>query len=145
MTLVERIEVDRKKALEDGDKLKRTVLGTLLDAVQKIGKRAVPPRDTTEAESIGAVKKMLEGIAETRSFLVKGNVEATDARHVVLNNEEIILSIYIPQQMTEEEISDALAGQPKNKGACMAYLKQNFAGNYDGKLAAQIVDRFIAA
>lgn len=140
------IELDRKKSLETGDKLKRTVLGTLLDALQKVAKRAVPPRDSaTDSEAINEAKRLIEGICQTREFLIKSGVTAADPRIIALDDEQSILHHYVPSQMVESEILTALKENAAitNKGQAMSHLKSNYAGRYDGKLAAQVVDEYL--
>jgi hypothetical protein len=54
-----------------------------------------------------------------------------------------ILTSYLPKQMTEDELREAVstfkaANPDANMGVIMAHLKTNFAGLYDGKMASQI-------
>lgn len=59
------------------------------------------------------------------------------------DREIIILSGFLPKQLTEDELRGVIesfkaANPDANMGAVMAYLKNEFAGLYDGKLASQI-------
>ena len=54
-----------------------------------------------------------------------------------------ILTAFMPKQMTEDELRAAIehfkaANPGANMGAIMGYLKAEFAGLYDGKMASQI-------
>lgn len=140
MTLLTQIKSDQLAARKARNLEKSSLLTTLIGEASMIGKND-GNRDSTDAEVIGVIRKFLKGVKENLDIVGDHNTAVCD----ILNAEEEILSSYLPKQMTEEQIKAALEGQAKNKGLLMKYLKDNFAGQYDGKLAAQVVDEFLKA
>ncbi len=74
----------------------------------------------------------------------------TDAQILhALADEADILESYLPKQLTIEQIDNYLTqavfhdGLELNKGKMMKYLKDNFTGQYDGKVAAQVIDVYL--
>lgn len=62
---------------------------------------------------------------------------------LLIKKEIEILEYYLPKQLTDfelEEIINSLIKDGSDKGAIMKYLKDNVAGQYDGKKAASIID-----
>jgi len=87
------------------------------------------------SSSDGKTYLMKDGDREFMEGIVP-KMRATD-------REIAILSGYLPKQMTNYELADAInafkaANPDANMGAIMAHLKANFAGLYDGKAASQI-------
>lgn len=149
MSLIEKISADQVQARKDKDTLRATLLTTLLGEAAKKGKdQGVPTNEkglplTSDVDVIAVVKKFRDGATDTIGFLGTNNPEATQ----VCKDEIAILETYLPRQMTQEQIKGAILvgmrDQPVAKGPIMAYLKKNFAGQYDGKEASAVVDAII--
>ena len=136
--LIEKIKADMITAKKAGDKNKASLLVTLYSEAVKVGKDK-ENRDSTDTEVVGVVKKFLNGIDETLQVL--GN-QGTAVQ--IFLQERDILNSYLPQQLDREELEDIIgplhiAG--KNMGEIMKHLKENYAGLYDGRIAADIIKR----
>ncbi len=135
------IQDDRLAARKAKDAVKASLLTTLFGEISMVGKNA--GRDTTDEEGMAVIKKFLKGNAENEKY-------AADQQNpnwfTVLHVEKAILESYLPKQMNAVEIQASLERLPAfdNKGVMMKYLKDNFAGQYDGKLAAQVIDKMLA-
>ena len=145
MILHQRINQDFKDALKSGDQLRRSVLAmlktTLLNkAIEK--KNKDEPLDDSAVESIisSEVKKRRDAVTQ----YTKGG------RSDLANKEEqeaAILLAYLPQQLTEEEISGLVkeavaqtkATSEKDFGKVMSVLASQVKGRADGVLVAKIV------
>lgn len=152
--LIEKIKADQVEARKARNTVEATLLTTLLGEANMVAKNA--QRETPTDEEVQAVvKKFLKGIAETQTFIHK-SVEAQEAhnhaylsadilnRLSVVQAEQKILEVYLPQQLSESEliqiVSAAISeGTPGNMGALMGFLKANHAGKYDGKLASAAI------
>lgn len=129
MTLKERIQEDRKIAMKNREIEKKNVLGTLLGELDRISKTP------TDAEVVAVVKKIMENNVLTNT-----------------TNENEYLSIYLPELMSETEIKDAITpfidehglNNPKSMGLVMKFLKDNYAGQYDGKTASDVVKKVLS-
>jgi uncharacterized protein YqeY len=150
MSLVEQISADRMDALRNKDKLKNTLLTTLLGEVTKKGKdKGAPVNEkgmplTDDVDTISVVKKFLDGVNDTIKYLGENN----DRAKQICLSEKAILEVYQPRQMTKDQIKGAILtlferGETMNKGNMMQRLKAKFVGQYDGRLAAQAVDEML--
>lgn len=119
------------------DNTKTALLTTLIGDAEMVGKNA--GRETTDDEVVAVIKKFLKNNAEFQKHLT-----ADAAGLVNLKVEQTILESYLPQQLSEVEldviISNKFAGDLKpQKGAIMKFLKENYAGKYDGATASKVI------
>jgi len=141
--LMQQLKADQLQARKNRNTLEATLLTTLIGEAANIGKND-GNRETTDQEVVQVVKKFIKGMDETLAVLYDRK-DFDTAEGVEM--EKKILTNYLPKQMTGQQIMDALkeSGLSLNKGICMKYLKDNFAGQYDGKLASQIIDELLKA
>lgn len=135
MSLLKVIQDDQLSARKAKDAKAASLLTTLLSEAIRIGKDD-GNRETTDVEVVAYVKKMTSGVEECVEALAPWDERIPD-----MMKEIELLKKYLPQQLSEAElrkvISDANLG--KNVGAVMKFLKENYAGKYDAKLASEIV------
>ncbi|MBM7868000.1 GatB/YqeY domain-containing protein [Heliobacterium gestii] len=148
MSLKERLMEDMKQAMKDKEagKFRLSVVRMARSAVQKveIDKR----RDLTEEETIDVlareVKQRRDSIAE---YEKAGRSDAVEA----LKQEITLLTAYLPQQLSEEEVRALVreavtvtgAQSPKDMGKVMGVLMPKVKGRADGKLVNQIVKELL--
>jgi len=93
------------------------------------------------------VKKFVANAEETRRLLLERQQDTT-AQTVEID----ILNRYMPQQMDRTAL-DAVVHSivhemklegPKAMGAVMAELKKSYTGQYDGKMASEVVRSILA-
>jgi uncharacterized protein YqeY len=139
--LMQQLKADQLQARKNGNKAEATLLTTLIGEAATIGKND-GNRETNDQEVIQVIKKFIKGVDDTLTILyAQRSYDSAET----MEQEKKILSAYLPKQMNGQEIMDALAasGLQLNKGTCMKYLKDNFAGKFDGKLASQIIDELL--
>jgi len=110
------------------------ILTTLLSEVTMIGKNN-GNRDTTTEEAIQVINKFKKNLLEV--LKTESNPEKLDA----LKHELEIYESYLPKQMTKDEISNVIKNcksEGKNIGQIMKFLKENYNGQYDGRIASQL-------
>ena len=129
MTLMEQIKTRQIAARKAGDP-QAPLLTTLLGEAAMVGKNA--GRETTDQEVVAVVKKFMKNIDETITALQSRNQLFTQ-----FAVEREILEQFLPQQLTESTLFAVAKSQP-NMPTFMKHLKENFAGQYDGKLASTI-------
>ena len=140
--LIEKIKVDQIAARKAYDGAKALLLTTLLGEANAVGKNN-GNREPTDAEVVAIIKKFVKNMDETIGYLESyTDAKAADAKVTVLLEKDI-LSAYLPKQMNTQETEDALkaaiAAVGSNMGKVMGYMKANYEGQYDGKLASMIV------
>ena len=131
MSLIEKISKDFMSAYKAKDMGKKNFLGVIKTEVTKETKT---PEDSYV---VGKLKSMVKNAQSTNSL--------TDYELGIINN-------YLPTQMTEdvlrETIRDFITKEElstmKDMGKIMGYLKSNFEGEYDGKLASTITKELLS-
>lgn len=133
-----KLQNDMKQALRDKDKLKLSTVRGLLSAFQY--EEMQKGEDLKEEQAIAILKNEIKKRKETLEYLEKDN----RADEIKVTHEEIkIIELYLPSQMSEEEIRNTLTkfkteNPEGNMGLAMKYLKDNFNGQYDGKIASNL-------
>ena len=129
MTLMEQIKekqiIARKSGAADA-----SLLTTLLGEAAMVGKNA--GRETTDQEVIAVVKKFIKNIDETVSALSSRGQDAAS-----FLAERSVLERFLPLQLTELALAN-IAQNHKSMPEFMKFLKENHAGQYDGKLASTV-------
>ena len=145
MSLLSQIKEQQLTARKNREEIKSSLLTTLLSEALVPGKN--DNRESTDAEVVAVVKKFLKGVNETLEALKF----SSDGRVKVACLEKEILEGFLPKQLTEEEIreiaSKVIADEeksPKLMGKVQAYLKANYAGQYDGALASKVIKEILA-
>ncbi|MFQ0813569.1 glutamyl-tRNA amidotransferase [Brucella anthropi] len=133
-------------ALKAQDKRRMSTLRLILAAVKDrdIANRTAGKDPVGDEELLGILGKMVKQREESARIYEEGNrLELAEAER-----EEItIISEFLPQQMTEDEIRQACADAIaeigaqglRDMGKCMAVLKERYAGKMDFTKASAIV------
>lgn len=133
---------DLKEAMKNKDTIKKDTITCLRAAILQVEKDT--QKTLTEEEMSAIVAKEVKKRKESIEDYVKGGREDIVEN---LNKEIQILSKYLPEQLTEEEIealvleaiSNTGAASPKDMGKVMQYLRPKTAGKADGKMVSDIV------
>jgi len=148
MNLKEVINSDFKEAFKAGDAMAKSVISMLKSAIKnkEIDNKGLELSDEQVIEIISSeVKKRKESAKQYRE----------GGREDLAKNEEDELAVlmkYMPQQLSEEEItelvkkaiSDTGAESAQDLGKVMAVLKDATKGKADGSLVAKIVKESLA-
>lgn len=143
----EQLLQDLKEAMKEKDILKKDTITMLRAAILQVEKDSQKVLSDDEMSAIVAkeVKKRKESVKEYEDA---GREDiATN-----LKREIEILSKYLPEQLSEEEIvkmvEEAIvesgATSPKDMGKVMSILRPKTAGKADGKLVSDIVKEKLA-
>jgi uncharacterized protein len=134
MPLRDRIQEDMKAAMKARDSQRLSAIRLLLAAVKQ---REVDERkDLSDAEVVSVIEKMMKQRRDSIAQYQSANRrDLADAETFELN----LLSGYLPKQMSDSEIADAVAAAVVQTGArtaadmgkVMAALKAKLAGRAD--------------
>jgi len=122
--LKDKVIGDMRKAIKDRDVDKRDILRVLISEIDR-------QQTNDDDEIIRVVKKMSDNISQTTN-----------------NSVEIsILSYYLPQELTEDQMVEILDEvittegytSMKDMGKIMKFFKSDYSSRYDGKLLSQLV------
>ena len=142
MSLYETIQSDMYEAMKNGDKFR---VSTLRVALAKLKDKKIEKReDLSQNDEVKILQNLVKQRKEAADIYEKNN------RSELMKNEmdELkILSMYLPQMMSEQElnvlikevISDTSATSMSDMGKVMPEIMKRSAGKADGKMAQQIV------
>ena len=138
---------DVKEAMKNKDTLRKDTITMLRAAILQVEKDSQKTLTDDEICAIVAkeVKKRKESVKEYEDA---GRQDIADS----LKQEVEILSKYLPEQLSQEEIvklvEDAVkesgAASPRDMGKVMSILRPKTAGKADGKLVSDIVKEKLA-
>jgi len=134
MTLKQRVTEDMKAAMRAKDAVRLSAVRLLLAAMKQ---KEVDERvELTDADVLGIIEKMVKQRRESIALFEKA------ARQDLADQEKFeigVLSAYLPQQMSQAEVEQAIAaavaesgaGGVKDMGKVMALLRPRLAGRAD--------------
>ena len=139
MSFKEKINLDYNDALKSKDKSKISTYRLILSGIKDldISNRSGPNKKITDDEDIKKLlKKMIKQRSESIEVYMKNNRQ--DLLEVE-ENEQKILSSYLPKQFNEEDtkkicsdtVSKLEANSIKDMGKVMSELKKNYADTLD--------------
>jgi hypothetical protein len=142
MTLKQRVNEDMKAAMRARDQARLSAVRLLLAAMQQ---KEVDERvELSDADVLGIIEKMVKQRRESIAQYEKA------ARQDLVDQEKFeigVLSAYLPQQMSQAEVEQAVAAAVAESGASgvkdigkvMTLLKPKLAGRADmGKVSALV-------
>ena len=144
-SLKERITEDMKHAMRARDQARLSSIRLLLAAIKQkeVDDRAVP----ADGDVLGIVEKMLK---QRRESIAQFDAAGRDDLAAIERFEMQVLSDYLPQQMGEAEVGDAVTAAVSEAGATgvrdmgrvMALLKSRLTGRADmAKVSALVKTR----
>ncbi|ALS27294.1 GatB/YqeY domain-containing protein [Paenibacillus cisolokensis] len=146
MNLSERLNDDMKQAMKNQDKFKLSTIRMIRSAVKNQEIELKRPLDDNEVLDIISreIKQRKDSLQEFRKA---GRNDLAD--NVAAEIE--IISVYLPEQLTEEEIQAIVqqtiqetgASSKAEMGKVMSALMPKVKGRADGKLVNQIVQQFL--
>jgi uncharacterized protein len=147
MSILDTIKADQLAARKVKDSVTTALLTTLIGEIEGELTRLAPEArlKAVEATVTATVKSFLKKNGEN-------NVIAGDRRDSdwcdQLAAEAAALSKYLPTQLSSAHIADIVATLcrdvgNRSKGVLMKFFKDNHAGQYDGKVAAGVVDTIL--
>ena len=152
MSLKAKIEDDYKNALKSKEKNKISTYRLILSGIKDIdiANRSGPNKKDTDDDDIKKLlKKMIKQRSESIEIYKKNN--RSDLLEVE-ENENKILSIYLPKQLSEEEVTNICqdiikktnSSSLKDMGKIMGELKKTHADEIDFALAGKLLKKLLS-
>ena len=145
MSLKLRITDDMKAAMKAKDAPRLSAIRMLLAALKQ--KEVDERKDLTDADVLAITEKLIKQRRDSiEQYRAANRAELADAEQFELD----LLSAYLPQQMSEAEVGEAIAAAiaesgaagPKDMGKVMGLLKARLAGRTDmGRLSGLVKAR----
>jgi uncharacterized protein YqeY len=148
MSLEQTINNDIKTAMLAKDKLRLETLRSIKAGIL-LAKTAENAVEITEDFEIKMLQKMAKQRKESATIYNQQNRPELAEKELA---EAKIIEQYLPQQLSEEEITNALkkiiadteATSAKDMGKVMGVANKQLAGKADGRLIAEIVKKLLA-
>lgn len=147
MTLSSRLQNDLQQAIRDRDELRRDTLRMAIAAAYNVQKAA--GRDLTDDEVTSILTREVKTRRESiDAYTAAGRDDAAAREQAEID----IVSAYLPQQLTEDEVAilvretieETGASSPRELGKVMAAVMPKTRGRADGKLVSATVARELA-
>ena len=151
MAIRDKIDLDYKNSLKIKDKIKISTYRLILSGIKEldITNRSGPQKKETDDNDIKRLlKKMIKQRAESIEVYKKNS---RDDLLQVEEQEQEILSSYLPKQMSEEEtkkicsevIESTKAISVKDMGKVMGELKKKYSDTLDFSLAGKVLKELL--
>ena len=146
MNYIEEIKQDMYAAMKSKDKVKATILRSLLSNLKKIEIEKKEP--IVEPEYLSIVKKMVKQLKESIDvYSQAGRIELAEKEKSELS----IIEAYLPKQFSEKEISELIkniiseisAKNISDIGKVMAIVMKKGGGKVDGGIANRIAKELL--
>ena len=146
MNYIEKIKEDMYVAMKSKDKVKATILRSLLSNLKKIEIEKKEP--IAEPEYLSIVKKMVKQLKESIDvYSQAGRLELAEKEKSELS----IIEAYLPKQFSEKEIlelikniiSEISANNISDIGKVMAIVMKKGGGKVDGGIANRIAKKLL--
>lgn len=137
MSLLAQLKKDSLLARKAADRVRGTLLSTLIGEAEMVGKNAAN-RESTDEEVQQTIRKFLKNNQEALGVI------KDEERRAVLEQESAILTAYLPPLASDAEVQAFIAASvatlaergPKQMGVVMGALKARYGSDFDAKLAS---------
>ena len=135
--LIDEIKKDNVQAMKDKNTLARAIYGVVMNKVLLANIEAKKDgKELSDTDVVQILQKTIKELTEEKENYVKaGNM--AEAENIEKQKE--ILTKYLPQMMSEDEIKNVIAGlEDKSIPSVMKHFKANFAGKVDMSVVNKI-------
>ena len=137
MSLLAQLKNDSLLARKAADRVRGTLLSTLIGEAEMVGKNAAN-RESTDEEVQQTIRKFLKNNQEALGVI------KDEERRAVLEQESAILTAYLPPLASDAEVQAFIAASvatlaersPKQMGVVMGALKARYGSDFDAKQAS---------
>ena len=123
-------EIREERALQRNNVIIYNMLAVMIGELDRL---PIPRgQEPTPEQIYGVIKRMYESAQMMKDLKSESEIEFE------------YLKDFIKQQMTEDQLRDVIKKSGcKNIGEIMKYLKTNYNGGYDGKMASKVAGEYI--
>jgi uncharacterized protein len=144
MSLLEQVSNDTKDAMRAGDRERVTALRLIVSELQKAHKEAAG----SEADEVAVLQRERKRRVEAAdAFREAGRDDLADSE----TREADLISAYLPEQMSDEElraivgdvVAESGATSPRDMGKVMSQVMPKVQGRADGKRVSALVKELL--
>ena len=135
--IIDEIKKDNVQAMKDKNTLARAIYGVVMNKVLLAQIEAKKDgKELTDVEVVQILQKTIKELTEEKENYIKAgnNAEADN-----IEKQKEILTKYLPQMLSEEEVKNIIAGlEDKSIPSVMKHFKANYAGKVDMGLVNRV-------
>ena len=135
--IIDEIKKDNVQAMKDKNALARAIYGVVMNKVLLANIEAKKDgKELADTDVVQILQKTIKELTEEKENYVKaGNLAEADN----IEKQKEILTKYLPQMLSEDEIKAIIAGmEDKSIPSVMKHFKANYAGKVDMSLVNKI-------
>jgi uncharacterized protein YqeY len=142
-----RIQKDLVAAMKAKDAVRLASLRGIKTAITVAKTAPNAPETLTDADIQNIIQKLVKQRKDSaEQYIAAGRQELADNEIAEMN----VMEEYLPKQLSEQEIRDVIMGRmvqsdvPCNMGIVMKYFKENYSGQYDGKMVSAVAKTYLS-
>ena len=135
--IIDEIKKDNVQAMKDKNTLARAIYGVVMNKVLLANIEAKKDgKELSDTDVVQILQKTIKELTEEKENYIKAGNTA-EAENIEKQKE--ILTKYLPQMLSEDEIENIIAGmEDKSIPSVMKHFKANYAGKVDMSLVNKI-------
>lgn len=141
-----RIQADLVSAMKNKDSVRLASIRAIKTAITVAKTAHGAPSELTD----GDIQKIIQKLVKQRKdsaeqYISAGRQELADNEIAEMN----VMEEYLPKQLSEQDIRKIIMGRmvqsnvQYNMGLVMKYFKENYSGQYDGKMVSTIAKEML--
>lgn len=136
--ILDEIKKANMLALKNKDQNARAVYSVVMTkAMLETVRKRESNEQFTDVDMIKIIQKTIKELTDESESYLKAN---NPAQAENINKQKDIISVYLPQMMSEEEIKNVILALPdKSIPSVMKHFKQNYAGKVDMSLVNKVL------
>ena len=136
--ILDEIKKANMLALKNKDQNARAVYSVVMTkAMLETVRKRESNEQFTDVDMIKIIQKTIKELTDESESYLKAN---NPAQAENINKQKDIISVYLPQMMSEEEIKNVILALPdKSVPSVMKHFKQNYAGKVDMSLVNKVL------
>lgn len=136
--ILDEIKKANMLALKNKDQNARAVYSVVMTkAMLETVRKRESNEQFTDVDMIKIIQKTIKELTDESESYLKSN---NPAQAENINKQKDIISVYLPQMMSEEEIKNVILALPdKSIPSVMKHFKQNYAGKADMSLVNKVL------
>ena len=142
-----RIQSDLVAAMKAKDSVRLASVRAIKTAITVAKTAPGAPSELTD----GDIQKIIQKLVKQRKdsaeqYIAAGRQELADNEIAEMN----VMEEYLPKQLSEQEIKDIVlslvvkSDVPCNMGIVMKHFKENYSGQYDGKMVSTVAKTYLS-
>ena len=136
-----KIQKEIMSAMKSQDKVRLDALRSIKTAITTFKTSPNYKGNITDGDIINIIQKLVKQRQDSIDIYKNAGRNELAEKEIMEMN---VMSEFLPKMMTEDELKGVIqASGCNNIGSVMKYLKENYNGLYDGKMASKLIKEIL--